>query len=93
MPLVLHRTYDKPDHYSVYSGDVLIGTIYFAVNITKPAPAWFWALNGIMNGPAGLHFSGYAEDLESAKATFRETWKRWLDAAGRREGVSAPLVQ
>jgi hypothetical protein len=86
MPLTLRRTYDEPDHYSVYSGDVLIGTIYFAVNITKPNPAWFWALNGIMTGPAGMHFSGYAEDLEAAKTAFREAWEHWLHAAGLVEG-------
>ena len=86
MALTLRRSHEDRDrnHYQVYAGAVRIGTIYFAVNVTEPNPAWFWALNAIMSGGPFV-FNGYAKDFEAAKAILKLNWEKWAAAAGLKE--------
>ena len=70
------------NRYQVYSGRVQIGTVYLAVNVTKPSPNWFWTISGVSNGTPGMRFSGYVNSLEEAKATIKDHWLSWAAAAG-----------
>jgi hypothetical protein len=69
-----HEADDSPDRFQVYTGQVLIGTIF-----SPTGNQWFWGLHGVQNGPGP--FNGFARTLEDAKAEFAAAWGAWLKAA------------
>jgi hypothetical protein len=73
-----HEADDSPDRFQVYTGQVLIGTIF-----SPTGNQWFWGLHGVQNGPGP--FNGFARTLEDAKAEFAAAWGAWLKAAGLNE--------
>jgi hypothetical protein len=52
-----HEADDSPDRFQVYTGQVLIGTIY-----KTSGNKWFWGLHGVENGPGP--FNGFVPTLE-----------------------------
>jgi hypothetical protein len=80
-----HEADDSPDRFQVYTGQVLIGTIY-----KTSGNKWFWGLHGVENGPGP--FNGFVPTLEDAKAEFAAAWGAWLKAAGLNED-NTPTAQ
>ena len=82
MPLTLRPTGSSPvdqnrQDFTVYSGDWPMGRIYEQ----RGAPEhirWFWSIFGILAGPPGVHTTGHAATVESAKLDFETSWHEWL---------------
>jgi hypothetical protein len=68
---------DDPD-FVVYSGEWEIGRIYERRGFPDDV-RWVWSLYGAR--PPGIHTDGAAATLETAKAEFGASWKRWLEWA------------
>ena len=68
-----------PDDYAVWlDGKEIVGRIYRAPN--RVPAAWFWGLNTF---PSSAADSGFADDLEGAKARLKARWEHiTLDVAG-----------
>jgi hypothetical protein len=72
--------------YSVFCGEWCIGRIY--ENRSGPEDQrWFWALHS-PSKPGTLRISNQVATLETAKAEFQASWKRWLEWAGLEEAPS-----
>ena len=50
---------------------------------TPVGPRWYWSIYGLnLRGPIpeGIQLQGLADDLEAAKAAFKENWEKLLAA-------------
>ncbi|MEA2954514.1 MAG: hypothetical protein QOJ58_2 [Alphaproteobacteria bacterium] len=81
-----HGVYKDDIDYSVFCGEWCIGRIY--ENRSGPEDQrWFWALHS-PSKPGTLRISNQVATLETAKAEFEASWKRWLEWAGLEEAPS-----
>ena len=63
------------DDFSVYFDGQRVGRIKFASERTGHTPSWDWHINPPL--PIRPWCNGTEDDLEQAKAEFREAWERF----------------
>ena len=78
--------YENSIDYSVFCGEWCIGRIYENRSGSEDM-RWFWALHS-PSKPGTLRISNQVATLETAKAEFQASWKRWLEWAGLEEAPS-----
>jgi len=66
----------SPDDWSVRHNGEIVGRIYKTPN--RAQDPWFWGLSVF---PSSAANSGFAADLDGAKAAFRRRWEQLRDSS------------
>jgi len=72
---------NRKDDFVFRFNDRDVGRTY--ADTTPTGPRWYWSIYGInLRGriPEGVMVQGLVDDLEAAKAAFKENWERLLAA-------------
>jgi hypothetical protein len=82
--VTLRLVANKPDHYTIRSGELDIGSLYLDRG-GPHGPQWLWFISCLHVLPADGPTQGWERTREDAMAACAARWRKWVAQAGLRE--------